>query len=65
MFRISSRVTYVDSMDGLPPVILLDDRRLDLHEVRAQLRRRVMGQEEAIRKVADVVGITKAGLAPP
>jgi ATP-dependent Clp protease ATP-binding subunit ClpA len=50
---------------GLPPVLLLDDRTLDLERVREQLSRRVMGQELAVRRVADVVGITKAGLASP
>jgi ATP-dependent Clp protease ATP-binding subunit ClpC len=49
---------------GLPPVMLLDDRKLDLEQVRDRLSERVMGQEQAVRRVAHVVGITKAGLAP-
>ena len=49
---------------GLPEVLLLDTRTLDLNEVKARLRSRVMGQEQAIERVANVVGITKAGLAP-
>ncbi|MFP4599999.1 MAG: AAA family ATPase [Persicimonas sp.] len=49
---------------GLPPVMLLDDRKLDLEQVQQQLSRRVMGQDEAVRRIAHVVGITKAGLAP-
>ena len=48
---------------GLPPVMLLDERSLDLEDVRQRLGRRVMGQEDAVRQVADVVGITKAGLS--
>ncbi len=48
---------------GMPPVLLLDDRTLDLEAVRAQLSKRVIGQPEAVARVADVVGVTKAGLA--
>ncbi len=48
---------------GMPPVLLLDDRTLDLEAVRAQLSKRVMGQPAAVARVADVVGVTKAGLA--
>ena len=50
---------------GLPQFMLLDERTLDLNRVIAELERRVMGQREAVRRVADVIGITKAGLAPP
>jgi ATP-dependent Clp protease ATP-binding subunit ClpA len=49
---------------GLPEVLLLDSRTLDLDDVKARLRQHVMGQEQAISRVANVVGITKAGLAP-
>lgn len=48
---------------GMPPVLLLDDRTLDLEAVRGQLSKRVMGQSAAVARVADVVGVTKAGLA--
>jgi ATP-dependent Clp protease ATP-binding subunit ClpC len=48
---------------GLPPFLLLDERALDLNAVRAQLTARVMGQQEAVRRVADIISITKAGLA--
>ncbi len=66
----AGRVDEIDLVErfceesGLPPVMLLDDRSLDLDEVQARLSRRVMGQDEAVRRVAHVVGITKAGLAP-
>lgn len=66
----AGRVSELDLVErfceetGLPPVMLLDDRSLDLDEVQARLSRRVMGQDEAVRRVAHVVGITKAGLAP-
>jgi ATP-dependent Clp protease ATP-binding subunit ClpA len=47
---------------GLPEVLLRDDRSLDLATVRDELSERVMGQPQAIDRVADVIGITKAGL---
>ncbi len=50
---------------GLPPILLHDDRQLDVERVVATLSARVMGQAEAVRRVADVVGITKAGLSSP
>jgi ATP-dependent Clp protease ATP-binding subunit ClpA len=48
---------------GLSALLLDDELTLDLDEVRARLEVRVMGQEEAVKSVADIVGITKAGLA--
>jgi ATP-dependent Clp protease ATP-binding subunit ClpA len=66
----STQVTELDLVErfcdetGLPPVMLLDDRTLDLATVQSRLAERVMGQDEAVRRVAHVVGITKAGLAP-
>lgn len=46
------------------PVILVDDRQhLHIEDVRTRLRDRVKGQDEAVNRVADVIGITKAGLA--
>ena len=50
---------------GLPPVLLMDDRQLDIERVRLTLANRVLGQDEAVRRVSDVVGITKAGLSSP
>ncbi len=47
---------------GLPEILLRDDRSLDLATVRDELSERVMGQPQAIDRVADVIGITKAGL---
>lgn len=48
---------------GLSSVLLDDERRLNIEDVRQRLSERVIGQTEAVRRVADVVGITKAGLA--
>ena len=50
---------------GLPEFMLHDDRTLDMAQVIATLEQRVIGQREAVERVADVIGITKAGLAPP
>ena len=50
---------------GLPQFMLLDERTLDLEQVVSTLAKRVMGQDAAVRRVADVIGITKAGLASP
>ena len=49
----------------MPEIMLRDDRTLSLERVRETLARRVRGQDEAIARVADVIGITKAGLADP
>lgn len=48
---------------GLATLLLDDNRQLDIQEVIDKLSERVMGQEDAVKRVADVVGITKAGLA--
>ncbi len=48
---------------GLPPILLKDTMRLDLEAVRGRLKQRVMGQDHAVQRVADIIGITKAGLA--
>ena len=58
-------VTSFCESTGLPQFMLYDERTLDLSQVIATLERRVMGQRQAVERVADVIGITKAGLAPP
>lgn len=58
-------VTSFCDSTGLPQFMLYDERTLDLTQVIATLERRVMGQRQAVERVADVIGITKAGLAPP
>lgn len=48
------------------PVRLLDDRvRLDLSEVRAFFAERVLGQEEAVETVVDLISMVKAGVTDP
>ncbi|MBL4846465.1 MAG: AAA family ATPase [Planctomycetes bacterium] len=48
------------------PVHLLDDRvRLDLDEVRSFFAERVLGQEEAVETVVDLISMIKAGVTDP
>ncbi|MEO7091653.1 MAG: AAA family ATPase, partial [Polyangiales bacterium] len=49
---------------GVPAFLLRDDRALLLDEVVARLRTRVIGQEDALRRVAEIVAVVKAGLQP-
>lgn len=48
---------------GLPSLLVDDRRELDIDQVVARLMTRVKGQDEAVKRVADVIGITKTGLA--
>jgi energy-coupling factor transporter ATP-binding protein EcfA2 len=50
---------------GLPEFMLLDERALDLDDVARTLSERVLGQDAAVRRVAEVIAITKAGMASP
>ena len=50
---------------GLPRVLLDPAERLDLEYTRAWLAERVVGQEEAVGLVTDLVAATKAGLTRP
>jgi len=49
---------------GIPAFLLRDDRELRLEQVIAQLRRRMIGQEEAVRRVAETICVAKAQLGP-
>ncbi len=50
---------------GLPPVLLLDSQQLRPQTVFDALAKRVVGQDDAIQSVANIVSITKAGLSSP
>ena len=50
---------------GLPLVLLLDSQQLKPQTVFDALAKRVVGQDEAIQSVANIVSITKAGLSSP
>jgi MoxR-like ATPase len=53
--------TFCDET-GLPTALVRSDRSLDLDSVREALGTRVVGQAEAVRRVADVVGVAQAEL---
>jgi ATP-dependent Clp protease ATP-binding subunit ClpC len=49
---------------GVPSFLLREDRTLQLREVFEQLRARVIGQDEAVQRVAETICVVKAGLQP-
>ncbi|HEU0031538.1 MAG TPA: AAA family ATPase [Kofleriaceae bacterium] len=49
---------------GIPVALLADERSLPRDEVIAALRRRMIGQDAAVRRVADAICVAKARLAP-
>jgi ATP-dependent Clp protease ATP-binding subunit ClpC len=49
---------------GIPTFLLRDDRALSVDEIAARLRARIVGQEEAVRRVAEIVTVVKARLQP-
>ncbi|HWO23123.1 MAG TPA: AAA family ATPase [Kofleriaceae bacterium] len=49
---------------GIPIALLADDRALSAADVIAALRARMVGQETAVRRVADAICVAKARLAP-
>jgi len=50
---------------GLPELLLRDDIALDAEMIREYFKGRIVGQDEAIERVADVVKVFKAGLNDP
>ncbi|MBV1861297.1 MAG: AAA family ATPase [Nannocystaceae bacterium] len=50
---------------GIPLFLLKEDRAVKLDEVERFFARRVVGQEEAVRRVAETVCMVKANLQPP
>ncbi len=49
---------------GIPTALLADDRALSRDDVIASLRRRMVGQDPAVRRVADAIMVAKARLQP-
>lgn len=49
---------------GIPEFLLRDERSLLLHEVERFFRQHVVGQERAVRRVAETLCTIKAGLQP-
>jgi ATP-dependent Clp protease ATP-binding subunit ClpC len=49
---------------GIPVALLADDKALPRADVIAALRRRMVGQDAAVRRVADAISVAKARLQP-
>ena len=50
---------------GVPRFLLARDSALAVDQVEARLARRLVGQREAVRRVAEAICVVKAGLQPP
>ena len=55
----------VSRWTGIPLVKMLEEERQKLERMEDELRKRVVGQEEAIKKIADVVRRSRAGISDP
>ncbi len=55
----------VADRSGVPVGVLTADERARLQEIESHLRQRVLGQDHAIRAVADAVRTSRLGLADP
>lgn len=50
---------------GIPLTKMLEEEREKLEKMEAELNKRVIGQDEAIRRVADVIRRSRAGISDP
>ena len=50
---------------GIPLVKMLEEEKKKLERMEDELRKRVIGQEEAIRKISDVIRLSRAGISDP
>ncbi len=55
----------VSRWTGIPLVKMLEEEREKLANMERELRKRVVGQDEAITKIADVVRRSRAGISDP
>ena len=55
----------LSTLTGVPLELLDDDVSLDFDEVRSFFANRVLGQDEAVDTVVDLIGLIKAGLTDP
>jgi len=55
----------VSRWTGIPLVKMLEEERDKLVHIEEELRKRVVGQDEAISKIADVVRRSRAGISDP
>jgi ATP-dependent Clp protease ATP-binding subunit ClpA len=56
-------IEHFSGESGIPRALLRDDITLDTNEVKAFLATRVIGQEHAVERVAEVIAVIKAGLS--
>lgn len=50
---------------GLPLIVLSDEERFDRDEARAFFEERVLGQDDAVDAMVDLISVVKAGLSDP
>ncbi len=50
---------------GIPLTKMLEEERVKLEKMEAELEKRVIGQKEAIKRVADVIRRSRAGIGDP
>ena len=50
---------------GIPLTKMLEEERAKLEKMEAELKKRVIGQDEAIKRVADVIRRSRAGIGDP
>ncbi len=55
----------VSRWTGVPLVKMLEEEREKLNRMEDELKKRVVGQDEAIKKIADVVRRSRAGISDP
>ncbi len=55
----------VSRWTGVPLTKMLEEERIKLSRMEEELKKRVVGQEEAIHRVADVVRRSRAGISDP
>ena len=55
----------VSRWTGIPLTKMLEGERAKLEKMEAELKKRVLGQDEAIKRVADVIRRSRAGISDP
>ncbi|MEK7569656.1 MAG: AAA family ATPase [Patescibacteria group bacterium] len=55
----------VSRWTGIPLTKMLEEERAKLERMEEELRKRVVGQDEAIKRVADVIRRSRAGISDP
>lgn len=55
----------VSRWTGIPLVKMLEEERVKLEKMEGELKKRVIGQDEAIKRVSDVIRRSRAGISDP